>query len=88
MAACNEIYVFGTGGLKAQADVGKFYFINNAAKSILADLIILTKSTTQSTASKKDSSASAKNCYKRFFSKVKAGKGNAEVGGFTAKTER
>ena len=87
VAACNEIYVFCTCCLKLETDFYKLSLINNAAKSVLADLIVLAKSAAQSTACKKDCAAATKNCYKRFFSKVKAGKGNAEVCGFTAKAD-
>ena len=85
MAACYEIYVFGTGGLKAQTDVGKFFGIYGAAKSILTNLIVLTKSAAECTAGKKNSSASAKNGYEWLFAKVKPCKSNAKVGQFAAK---
>ena len=88
MAACNKIYIFCTGGLQFQTDIYKLSLIYNPAKSILTNLIVLTKGTAQSTACKKDSSASAENSYKRFLTKVKSCEGNAKVGGFAAKAER
>ena len=85
VAAGNEIYVFGPGGLEAQADVGKFFGVYSAAKSVLTNLIVLTEGTAQGTAGKEDCSASAENCYERLFAKVKSRKSNAEVSGLAAK---
>ena len=84
MAAGNKIYVFGPGVLKAQADVGKFFGINSASQTILTNLIVLAERTAQSTACKKDSTASAENSYQRLFTKMKAGKGNPKVSRFAA----
>ena len=79
MTSRNKIYVFCPGGLQSQTDVDKLSFIYNPAKSILTNLIILTKGTAQRTAGKKDSSASAENRYKWFFSKVQSREGNAKA---------
>ena len=84
VAAGNEIYVFGPGGLEAQADVDEFFGIYGAAKSILTNLIVLTEGTAECTAGKKDSSAATKNCYERFFAKMEACKSNTEIGGLAA----
>ena len=85
MTSCNKVYIFCPGGLQAKANVYKLGLVYNPAHTILTNLIVLAEGTAQGAAGKKDGSAAAKNCYKRLFPKVKACKGNSQVGTFAAK---
>ena len=86
MAACNQIYIFSTSILKFFTDFCKLLYRYFFAISILTNLIVLAKSTTQGTTCKKDCAAAAFYCNKGLFSKMKSSKGNAKFITFPTKT--